>query len=176
MLGRDLYLSVESDIDYKSLIVNDYYVQTLDDFTSGNIEMDLELFAGYENVISLRAWDTHDNSNTASITVNVMGDVAEKTMHNVMNYPNPFSESTCFTIDYDKKNVTVDVNIQVFDIMGRVVNALEYNDMNVSNLKMDWDGRDAAGRRLTAGVYIYKVYLKDSDGCESNTSQRMIIL
>jgi flagellar hook assembly protein FlgD len=124
----------------------------------------------------LGAWDTHDNSNTASITVNVMGDVVKNTMHNVVNYPNPFSESTSFTVDYNKKNVTVDINIQIFDIMGRVVNTLEYNDLNVLNMKMDWDGRDAAGRRLSAGVYVYKVYLKDSDGCEINTSQRMIVL
>lgn len=176
MLGRDLYLSVASDIACKSLVVNDYYEQTTDDYTSGKIEMELELFAGYDNVISLRAWDTHDNSNTASITVNVMGDVVKNTMHNVVNYPNPFSESTSFTVDYNKKNVTVDINIQIFDIMGRVVNTLEYNDLNVLNLKMDWDGRDAAGRRLSAGVYVYKVYLKDSDGCEINTSQRMIVL
>lgn len=175
MLGRDILLSVESETTYKSLILNDYYEQIIDDFTSGTIKMDLNLEDGV-NVISLRAWDTHDNSNTVSITVNVVGNDTIKTMHNVVNYPNPFSENTCFTIDYDKENVTVDVNIQIYDVTGRIVNTLEHRDLGVYNLKIDWSGRDAAGRRLPAGVYIYKVYLRDSDGCESNTSQRMIIL
>ena len=93
----------------------------------------------------------------------------------MVNYPNPFSESTCFTIDYDKPNVTANVEIHIFDITGRIVNTLEYNDLNVVDLKMDWNGLDAAGRHLPAGVYMYKVYLKDSDGDEHNTSQRMII-
>ena len=176
MLGRDIVLQVESENSFKSLIVNECFKPTVDDFTSGTIDMDLELTESGENVISLRAWDTHDNSNTTSITVNIVDNEPVKTMQNVMNYPNPFSESTCFTIDYDKKDVTVDVVISICDIAGRVVNTLEYKDLNVFDLKMDWDGRDAAGRRLPAGVYIYKVYLKDTDGCETNTSQRMIIL
>ena len=158
------------------MIINDNFEQNIDDFTSGKVDIDLDFLEVGENVLSMKAWDTHGNSNMASITVNIADNESVKTMHNVANYPNPFNESTCFTIDYDKKNVTVDIDIHIFDIAGRVVNTLEYNDLNVFNLKMQWDGRDVAGRRLPAGVYIYKVYLKDSDGFESNTTQRMIIL
>jgi len=176
VIGRDLVLQIESRSYVKSLVVNDYYQQTVDDFTSGKLEIDLELLEGGDNIITLRAWDTHDNSNEASITVTIDDNELVKSMRNVLNYPNPFTESTCFTIDYDKDNVTVDIDIFIYDVMGRVVNKLEYNDLNVNNLRIDWDGRDASGRRLPAGVYIYKVFLKDSDSCESNTSQRMIIL
>ncbi|MBO7074826.1 MAG: type IX secretion system sortase PorU [Bacteroidales bacterium] len=176
MLGRDIVLQIESGNFYKSLIVNDEFEQNIDDFTSGRVEIDLDFLEVGENVLSMRAWDTHGNSNTASITVNVADNESVKTMHNVVNYPNPFSESTCITIDYDKNNVTVDVDIQIFDIAGRMVNTLEYKDLNAYNLKLQWDGRDGAGRHLPAGVYIYKVYLTDSEGFESNTSQRMIIL
>jgi hypothetical protein len=176
MLGRDIVLQIESRNVYKSMIINDNFEQNIDDFTSGKVDIDLDFLEVGENVLSMKAWDTHGNSNMASITVNIADNESVKTMHNVANYPNPFNESTCFTIDYDKKNVTVDIDIHIFDIAGRVVNTLEYNDLNVFNLKMQWDGRDVAGRRLPAGVYIYKVYLKDSDGFESNTTQRMIIL
>ena len=176
VIGRDIVLQIESRINCKSLIVNDYYEQKLDDFTRGNLEIDLESLEVGENVISLRAWDTHDNGNTASIVVNIADNEEVKTMRNVMNYPNPFSESTCFTIEYDKSDVTVDVSIDIFDVAGRIVNRLKYNDLHVDNLKIDWNGTDASGRRLPTGVYIYKVYLKDSDGKEISTSQRMIIL
>lgn len=175
MLGRDIVVTIESEHNYKSLIVNDYFEQTVDDFTSGVVEIDLEMLENGENIISMKAWDTHDNSNIASIMVDIIDSGSKVQMQNVVNYPNPFSESTCFTIDYDKKNVTADVSIHIYDIMGRIVNTLEYRELNVSNLKLDWDGRDAAGRHLSAGVYIYKVYLRDSDGYECDTSQRMII-
>lgn len=176
VIGRDMMLLVESDNDYKSLIVNDYFEQTVDDFTSGTIEIDLDLLEVGENVISLRAWNTHDISNTASITVNKAGNQVVTSMKNVVNYPNPFSESTCFTIEYDKENVSVDVSIHIYDVAGRLVNILEYNDLTSGILNMEWNGIDASGNHLASGVYIYKVYLKDSDGCEHNTSQRMIIL
>lgn len=176
VIGRDLMLQVESVYSYNSLVVNDYYEQTVDDFTSGKLEIDLDCLEVGDNVITLRAWDTHDNSNTAAITVNIAGEVAVKSMKNVMNYPNPFSGGTCFTIDYPKKDVTVDVDIHIYDVAGRLVNALEYKDLHVENLKIDWNGCNASGSHLPAGVYIYKVCLRDSDCCESNTSQRMIIL
>ena len=176
VIGRDLMLQIESRYSSKTLIVNDYYEQTIDDFTSGNLEVDLEPLDEGENKISLRAWDTHDNGNTASIVVNIVNNEVVKSMRNVTNYPNPFSESTCITIEYDRKDVTVDINVDIYDITGRVVNSLKYNDLNAYDIKLDWDGLDASGRRLPTGVYIYKVYLKDSDGNESSTSQRMIIL
>ena len=176
VIGRDMMLCVESKNESKSLIVNDYFEQTVGDFTSGKIDLDLDLLEEGDNLISLRAWNTHDVSNTASITVNVVGNELVKSMKNVVNYPNPFSESTCFTIEYDKDNVTVDVDIHIYDVAGRLVNVLEYNDLSGTILKMDWNGFDAYGNHLASGVYIYKVYLKDSEGFESNTSQRMIVL
>ena len=176
VIGRDMMLCIESKNESKSLIVNDYFEQTVGDFTSGKIDLDLDLLEEGDNLISLRAWNTHDVSNTASITVNVVGNELVKSMKNVVNYPNPFSESTCFTIEYDKDNVTVDVDIHIYDVAGRLVNILEYNDLSGTILKMDWNGLDAYGNHLASGVYIYKVYLKDSEGFESNTSQRMIVL
>lgn len=176
MIGRDIVLQVDSKNMRKSFIVNDYYEQIIDDFTRGTLEIDLDELEVGEIIISLKAWDTHDNSNMAQITVEITDNQIVKSMRNVMNYPNPFSESTCFTIDYDKKDVSVDVSIHIYDVTGRIVNTLEYRGLNVSNLKIDWNGLDAGGRHLPAGAYIYKVCLKDSDGCEISTSQRMIIL
>ena len=176
VIGRDIVLQIDSRTISKTMIVNDYYEQNVGDFTSGKVEVDLESLEVGENVITMRAWDTHDNSNSASITVNITDNEEVKSMHDVVNYPNPFTESTCFTIDYDKKNVTVDVDIFIYDVTGRIVNRLEYKDLSVLNLKMDWDGHDATGNHLPAGAYIYKVCLKDTEGCEYSTSQRMIIL
>ena len=176
MIGRDIVIQVETNSMSKSLVVNDYYEQIVDDYTRGNVEIDLDFLEIGENIIDLKAWDTHGNSNSASITVNIVDDEAVKSMRNVVNYPNPFAESTCFTIDFDKNNVTVDVEIFIYDVVGRIVNTLEYNNLNENNLKMEWDGRDASGNHLPTGLYIYKVCMKDSDGCEYSTSQRMIIL
>ena len=178
VIGRDIVIWIESENFHKTLIINDYFNQNVDDYSTGRIEMDLDLLEAGENVITLRAWDTHDNSNSASITVQnaYNNDDSVKSMRNVVNYPNPFTESTCFTIDFDKKNVTVDVDIIIYDVTGRLVNKLEYSNLDVVNIKMDWDGRDASGNHLPTGVYIYKVCLKDSDGCEYSTSQRMVIL
>lgn len=176
IIGRDLNLKIESEKSYNSLIVNKYFEPIIDDFSRGTINIELEALDEGPNKITLRAWDIHDNSNEASIVVNVVRTNQEKLMKNVRNYPNPFSDNTFFTIDYNSVNCTADVEIKIFDVLGKIVNTLNYNNLSLPIKNMEWDGCDNTGRHLKSGAYIYKVYLKDSEGNEYNTTQRMMII
>lgn len=173
-LGRNMVLTIESENSCNTMIVNKFFEQTVDDYTRGTLSMELDLPEG-RNILTLKAWDTHDNSNSASITVDIAR-INDKTLKNVCNYPNPFSDRTCFTVEYDKLSVTADVVIDIYNVAGSKVNTLNYNNLTTPYLKMEWDGCDNGGRPLQAGIYLYKVYLTDSEGNEYNTTQRMIIL
>ena len=175
-IGRDITLTIESDYSCNTLILNKYYEQKIDDFTKGSLCVDIEWLDEGENKLTLRAWDTHDNSNTATLVLYVQKEQHEYVMRNVMNYPNPFSDYTVINIDYSKKNVMVDVEIQIYDICGQLVNILKYNNLSSDNLKIEWDGCDETGGHLGNGVYIYKVYVRDNEGDELNTQQKMIIV
>ena len=173
-LGRNMTLAIESENSCNAMIVNEFFEQTADDYTSGTLSVDLNLPEG-RNVLTLKAWDTHDNSNAASIIVDIER-VNNKTLKNVRNYPNPFSDKTCFTVEYDKLSVTADVVIEVYNVAGSRVNTLTYNNLATPYLRMEWDGCDENGRLLQSGIYIYKVYLNDSEGNDYHTTQRMIII
>ena len=175
-IGRDITLTIESDYSCNTLILNNYYEQTIDDFTSGSLCVDIEWLDEGENKLTLRAWDTHDNSNTATMVLYVPKEQHDNVMRNVMNYPNPFSDYTVINIDYSKKNVIVDVEIQIYDICGRLVNIMKYNNLSSDNIKIEWDGCDETGGHLGNGVYIYKVFVRDNEGDELHTQQKMIIV
>lgn len=176
VIGRDVMITVKSEESVKTMNVNRLFEPAMDDFTRGTLSIDFEELDEGPNLISLRAWDTHDNSNTASILVNVARKHHEKKILNVRNYPNPFRDKTCFTIEYNNSDVVADVLIKIYDVSGRIVNVLEYNGLSTPILNMEWSASDMMGNNLGAGVYIYKVYVSDSDGNSYNTAQRMIIL
>jgi inhibitor of cysteine peptidase len=70
------------------------------------------------------------------------------------NYPNPFNPETTisFSIAKDSK-----VEIDIFDIRGRLVKKLINADYKKGQHKIVWDARDRFGKTLSNGIYLYKI-------------------
>ncbi|MCX6832342.1 MAG: T9SS type A sorting domain-containing protein, partial [candidate division Zixibacteria bacterium] len=69
------------------------------------------------------------------------------------NYPNPFNPVT--TISYDIPTRTK-VTIEVFNVLGQSVQLLLYETKSAGSYHITWDGRDASGRPVSTGVYLYR--------------------
>ena len=70
------------------------------------------------------------------------------------NYPNPFNPKT--EIRYDLP-VGGRASLEVFDIRGRKVKTLVEAQLPAGSQKAVWDGRDADGGEVAAGVYLYRL-------------------
>ncbi len=68
------------------------------------------------------------------------------------NYPNPFNPVT--TIRYDLP-VTSDVQLIIYDILGREVTRLVSKKVDAGFHTVQWNGRDKYGKMMTTGVYFY---------------------
>jgi len=69
-------------------------------------------------------------------------------------YPNPSNSS--FQIVYE---LTADqeLNVTVFDILGRRVKELFRGIQTKGIHSVNWEGRDNLGRELPSGLYFYKI-------------------
>lgn len=70
------------------------------------------------------------------------------------NYPNPFNPSTTITFSLSTRQ---DIQIAVFDVLGRQVNQLTRQSYESGRHQVTWDGRDASGVPVSAGLYIARV-------------------
>ena len=77
----------------------------------------------------------------------------------VMNYPNPFTNSTHFSFEHNQPNTDLGVEIAVFTINGQLVKriAQTVNTGGTRNIQIPWDGRDENGRKLKKASYIYRI-------------------
>ncbi|GIV58795.1 MAG: hypothetical protein KatS3mg042_1708 [Rhodothermaceae bacterium] len=66
-------------------------------------------------------------------------------------YPNPFRLSTTLGFTVSRPGP---VRLQVYDGLGRLVRSLVDEHRGVGAYQAVWDGRDAAGREVPAGVYL----------------------
>lgn len=70
------------------------------------------------------------------------------------NVPNPFNPSTRIDFDLARDGR---VDLSVFDLRGREVRALVDGALPRGRHLAVWDGRDVAGRRVSSGVYFYRL-------------------
>ena len=74
------------------------------------------------------------------------------------NYPNPFNPVT--NIRFDIPEVS-DVNITVFNVLGKQVSSIDLNSMNPGQHNVNWTGIDKAGKAVSSGVYFYTIRAGD---------------
>ena len=72
------------------------------------------------------------------------------------NVPNPFNPTT--RIVYVVESPTaVRVNLDVFDVRGRLVRQLVHERLSTGQVVVQWDGRDENGQAASSGVYFYRL-------------------
>ena len=82
--------------------------------------------------------------------------------------PNPFNPLT--RIEYELARAGM-VDLAVYDLKGRLVRRLEAGRVvEAGRHWAQWDGRDASGRSVAAGVYFYRMR------CDSYTATRRMTL
>jgi len=70
------------------------------------------------------------------------------------NYPNPFSSAT--VIPY-RLNTPSDVQITIFDVLGREVRKILIGAKPGGAHQVLWDGLNNSGERVVAGIYFYRL-------------------
>ncbi|MBC9910491.1 type IX secretion system sortase PorU [Chitinophaga varians] len=142
------------------LILNDYFEATLDSYREGQVRFQLNGLPVGTHRITIKAWDTYNNSTVKTITFKVAapGSVA---VEEVVNYPNPFHDVTRFSFLHNQQGQQLQVDLQVFTTDGKLVKKIR-NTIFSGTSRFDgipWDGRGDSGARLPAGIYIYRLII-----------------
>ena len=140
------------------IILNNFYQTALNDFTKGTVNYKLRELAVGPHTIKIKAWDTYNNSSETTLNFEVVSDGLLQ-LENVLNYPNPFVNYTEFWFNHNKPNESLEVQVQVFTVSGKLVKTIYQNVISTGNLSrsISWDGLDDFGNKIGKGVYVYKL-------------------
>jgi len=173
-IGHDLVAIVDGNYQ-EPLILNDHFTPETDSYQKGQILYRLGPLPNGTHTLTLKAWDVLNNSSekTIEFQVNVGARLA---ISNVYNYPNPFREGTNFIFEHNKPGSTLDVTVRIYNLTGQQVTTLQYSFPTESTQSgsLYWNGRDASGNELPAGLYVYHLQVESDDGYLSSTSQKFL--
>ncbi|MGE5847719.1 MAG: alpha-amylase family glycosyl hydrolase [Ignavibacteria bacterium] len=84
------------------------------------------------------------------------------------NYPNPFNPSTEITFQIVKPS---NVNLKIFDILGREVKTLINEEKGNGRYSIRWNGDNNFNEPVSSGIYFYKL----DAGSFTNTKKMMLL-
>lgn len=151
-----------------------YYTPSADGSPAGVINYPLENLEAGAHTLSLRIWDTAGNPANAYIEFFV--NPAEKPkIYDVYTDANPASTQANFYLSHDRPDAMINVEISVYDLLGRPLWSKSANgrsDMFLS-MPVSWDLSDNSGRRVPRGIYLYRARIS-TDGQNYETGSRKI--
>jgi len=125
----------------------------------------------------------HDVPNADTLTISLFGVCSNvagipesinipKEFRISQNYPNPFNPTT--KIFYDLP-LTSNVQLEVFDILGKKVKTLANGQVDAGYHEVNWDGSNESNLKVSSGIYIYK-FSAISNQKNFNAIKKMIFL
>ena len=166
-VGHDLTGTLDENTQ-NTFLLNDYYESELDTYKEGIIRYPLSNISEGRHEIRVKAWDIANNS-SEGYTEFIVSSSGEIALEQVLNYPNPFTNSTCFQFEHNMEGQTMDIQVQIFSISGKLVKTID-TQINSQGSRLGlgdcirWDGKDDFGSELAKGVYIYKIKAQAQGG------------
>ena len=84
------------------------------------------------------------------------------------NYPNPFNPNTNISFSIPNNS---HVKIDIYNIKGQRVKELLNEPKTAGEHKVVWTGVDEKGRKVSSGIYFYRVRTEDS-----SVTKKMMLL
>ncbi len=175
-IGHDITAVLDGNTT-NSLVLNDYYQSDLNSYKSGSIRYPFNDLADGKHSLKLKVWDVYNNS-SETYTEFIVAKSAELALSHVLNYPNPFTTRTQFYFEQNQCCQTLDVQILIFTISGKLVKTIDQfvSTQGFRSDPIEWDGRDDYGDKIGRGVYIYRVKVKNNDGSSAEKYEKLVIL
>jgi hypothetical protein len=173
-IGRDITLTLDGD-PLSTEILNDIFDPDQDSYQSGWVSFPYSELEDGLHTLTLKAWDNMNNPSEQNIEFVVSVDIPVA-LTGVMNYPNPFNETTHFVFYHNKPENSFDIEIRIFNISGQHVTSIRQHvaaeGLTISPLV--WDGTDSGGNKLGNGIYIYRLYVTDEQGEQFVQTSKLI--
>jgi hypothetical protein len=143
------------------------FTVTFKSFPGGALQAQLNITPAANAPFDAGTWlmhaylhDASGNTDTLTqcFTISNVNGIAE-----VMNYPNPFKETTDFTFIL-KSDAPADIKIIVYTIAGRKIRTLTPTLLHAGFNTVRWDGRDEHGNEVANGTYLYRVVINGTNG------------
>ena len=174
-IGHDLELIIDGEMS-KTYHLNNHFMYDFGTYQSGTTWYSIPELEPGNHQLLFRAWDIQNNSSSAELKFRVVKGL-EPHLFSVSCTNNPASSSTTFIVSHDRTGSLVDVELEVFDMSGRIL--WKHSDGQVTTdgaYTYEWNLTTDGGQRLHTGVYLYRVKVACDGSSQVSKARKLIII
>ena len=174
-IGHNLQLVIDGDMN-KTYVLDENFTYDFGSYTNGSTFFSIpELTPGMHH-LQFKAWDILNNSSVAELDFNVVKGL-EPSLFNVSCTNNPASTHTTFIINHDRTGNKIDIELDVFDMSGRLLWKHEESGVSTTGAyTIDWNLTVDNGMRLQTGVYLYRVRIASDGSSKASKAKKLIVI
>ncbi|MBN2765432.1 MAG: type IX secretion system sortase PorU [Paludibacteraceae bacterium] len=169
-IGHDLLLTIDND-PRQAYVLNNYFESATNTFRQGMVKYMLPELIDGKHVLSFRAWDLLNNSTTKTIEFEVVKGLTPQ-IFSVTNYPNPVKTQTKIVVNHDRPETVLSTIVEIFDLAGRKIWSFEQSNAD----EVQWDLIAGDGRKVKAGIYLYRVTINTLNSDTYSKTSKMLIV
>ena len=174
-IGHDLELVIDGELQ-KTYNLNERFQYDCGSYTKGTTSCFIPELSEGMHKLKFRAWDILNNSSTVELTFKVVKGL-QPNLLNLSCTSNPARTSTTFILSHDRAGSNIDVEIEVFDMTGRILwSHQESGVAEQSTYTVDWDLTTNAGSKLSTGVYLYRARLSSNGSSKASKAKKLIVI
>ena len=156
-IGHEVSAFLDNRTD-SLLILNEFYTPDPDTYKSGKVQYTFGKLNEGRHTLTLKAWDTHNNSGTGSLDF-VVARAGQINLQHFLVYPNPADAQTTFRFDHDRAGDDLEIDFEILNLQGKMVKNFK---TQVLRSEKTYDGYNwqLKDENLAPGLYIYRVVVR----------------
>ena len=175
-IGHDITAVLDNN-QTNPIVLNAFYSTAIDDFTRGTLSYPLNDLSVGMHSLTIKAWDTHNNPSTKTITFWVM-DNSNLKIERVFNSPNPVTNQTTFFVQHNRPRELLEANLYIFTMDGKRIWHTSQDVFSTGYLlnSIRWEATSYSGQKVNKGTYLYTIELISSLSQSTDTFSAKLII
>lgn len=138
--------------------ITEGFIYDINSISTGTYIQTIE--AGEKEIsLKITAWDNANNPSEQNLFLSI-SPLNDLQFRYVLNYPNPFSESTKFTFEITQ---AARISVNIYTLEGRRIRSIDSQNFPVGFHFINWNGKDKYGNNLANGVYLYRLKAENEE-------------
>lgn len=174
-IGHDMTLVIDGS-PAMTYNLNDSFSFDYGSYQSGKVGFAIPTLAKGSHKLMFRSWDVLNNPSVAELSF-VVDDKLAPSVYDIAATDNPVRSTTTFIVSHDRAGMSLDVEIEIFDLSGRKVATAKTNETAQGNTTLvRWDACSLGGSAVSTGVYLYRARITTAEGMMTSKAKKLIVL
>lgn len=160
------------------IILNNDFQASLNSYQEGTVTRQLPNLEIGNHTLTLKVWDTHNNSSTSTIRFEV-SEGGEVGISDIKVFPIPIVSGglSYISFQHDEPNSRLDIQLMLYNTSGQLVS--QQNSAVVSLINtippIEIKAQTTGGQALNPGIYIYKLIFSSQSGRKGGFSGKIMV-